>query len=136
MTSSFFYQTRVYTDDTDCSGIVYHANYLKWMEHARTEWLDYLGLSLKQLAQDGFLFVVRTAHLEYLKPARLNDTLNISCPVLESTRTQLLFQQDISSAQDKHCIFVQGRIKLVCVTPELKPTRIPETLMHALGEHT
>lgn len=130
----FVHQRQVYADDTDYSGVVYHANYLKFMEHARSEWLHSLGLSLKQLAQEGYLIIIRSAHVEYLKAACLNDPLAISCQITESSRTQVVFHQEVRSAQNKDCIYAIGTIKLVCVNQQLKPVRIPEVLVNKIME--
>ncbi len=86
----FNHQIRIYTDDTDCGGVVYHANYLKFMERARTEWLEHIGLALNQLATEGYLFAIRRAELEYLKPARLNDLVELSCAISDISRTQAI----------------------------------------------
>ena len=130
----FSHQLRVYADDTDFGGVVYHANYLKFMERTRSEWLESISISLSQWAKEGYLFIIRSAEIQYLKPARLNDYLEISCRIRELSRTQAIFQQEIYSADDKSCIYTTGVIKLVCVDHQLKPVRIPETLLQKMME--
>ncbi len=132
---NFIYHTRVYTDDTDYGGIVYHANYLKFMERARTEWLDHWGLPLSTLSNQGYFFVIRAAELNYLKPARLNDHLEITSEITDHTQTQFHFSHTVRNAHNKDCVYTTGEIKLVCVNPEFKPTRIPETLIQKITEN-
>ena len=83
--TEFRWRTRVYWEDTDGGGVVYYANYLKFMERARTEWLRSLGHQQHEIAEKfGFVFAVREARVNYLKPARLDDDLEVTCvPVPE-----------------------------------------------------
>jgi len=100
---------RVYYEDTDAGGVVYYANYLKFMERARSEWLRRLGFEQDELARDpGVLFAVRTAKLEFLKPARFNDLLEATVEIRERGRASLTFRQqirrDAESANGTHQI--------------------------------
>jgi acyl-CoA thioester hydrolase len=97
MTSpTFTWPLRVYWEDTDAGGIVFYANYLKFMERARTEWLRALGFDQSVLReQTGCIFVVTETALKYHSPARLDDELLVGCRVLEKTRTSVYFEQEI-----------------------------------------
>ena len=90
---------RVYYEDTDAGGVVYYANYFRFMERARTEWLRGLGFEQDELARDpGVLFAVRTAKLEFLKPARFNDLLEATVEIRERGRASLTFGQRVQRA--------------------------------------
>ena len=92
----FSIQSRVYYEDTDAGGIVYHANYLRWMERARTEWLRSLGAHHVELAQrDAIQFVVSSLEIRYLRPARLDDLLRIDLTVAQARKASLVLDQRV-----------------------------------------
>ncbi len=92
----FLWQARVYWEDTDGGGIVYYANYLKYLERARTEWLRANGIWQRQAhAEQGVVFVVRSLNVDYRQPARLDDLLSISCSAAPGGGASLVFQQEI-----------------------------------------
>lgn len=118
---------RVYYEDTDAGGVVFYANYLKFMERARTEWLRSVGVGQQELAlTDGVLFVVSALDMQYLKPARLDDAIVIESMVTHAGRASLNFaQRAIKDAQ----VLAQGHIRVGCVDAQsLKPTALPVTL--------
>jgi acyl-CoA thioester hydrolase len=122
---------RIYYEDTDAGGVVYYANYLKFLERCRTEWLREIGHDQADLLRDpGIAFVVRSVALEYLKPARLDDLLSVSLEVEKITKSQIFFRQHIrrsnpATAEDPDEL-VSGRIQIVCVNSALmKITSIP-----------
>jgi acyl-CoA thioester hydrolase len=123
----------VYYEDTDAAGVVYHANYLRFMERARTEWLRSLGFELPELAsRDGVLFAVRSIHLECLQPARLNQQLMVDCRLSDVRRTAMVFAQNILRDQDMMC---RSRVEVVCVDAEtFRPRRIPEKIVEKLDD--
>lgn len=99
--SRFSLRVRVYYEDTDAGGIVYHATYLRWMERVRTEWLRALGARHADLAdRDGIQFVVASLEIRYLRPARLDDLLNIDLEVVEVRRATLRLAQRTRPAAD------------------------------------
>ena len=98
----FQWQVRVYYEDTDSGGVVYYANYLRFMERARTEWMRALGFEQDRLIrEDGILFAVRAASLEFLQPARFNDLLSVSLDVVQRGRASLTFKQDVARCTDE-----------------------------------
>nr|HAT8713279.1 YbgC/FadM family acyl-CoA thioesterase [Legionella jordanis] len=119
-------QIRVYSEDTDLMGIVYHANYLKYFDRARTEMIRKSGLSLTMLAQYDCHFVITEAKLHYLAPAFLDDWLTVSSKIESKTSCSLNFEQNISNQDGK--LLCRGFITLVCVNANKKPKRIPENL--------
>ncbi len=105
---------RVYYEDTDAAGIVYHANYLKFMERARTEWLRAQGFEQDILAKQYKLaFVVSTANLEFVRPARFNDAISATCRVLRCGRASVEFEQDVVGANE--ALLCRGIIRVGCV---------------------
>ena len=127
---------RVYYEDTDSGGVVYYANYLRFMERARTEWIRMLGFEQDRLIRDdGILFAVRSASLEYLRPARFNDLLNVSVRLVERRRASLAFEQVVSRLDDDSDILCTGSVRIACLTAEsLEPTPIPAYLLEEIPD--
>ena len=121
----FEWIARVYFEDTDSGGVVYHANYLKFMERARTEWLRTLGLDQTKLKQeDKLMFVVRKIDIQYKIPARFNDELLIQTDCVKTTDYSIMLKQNI--LRDKQ-IITEGKVEIVCINSDLfKPVRIPK----------
>ena len=132
--NEFTLPVRVYYEDTDAGGVVYYANYLKFMERARTEMLRTLGFEQDQLAeQEGVLFAVHRSEADYLKPARFNDHLQVSAAVHELKKASLTFRQEVRRANGDICC--RGLVKVVCVRRDsFRPTPIPETILRAINE--
>ncbi len=124
--SGFSWQVRVYYEDTDFSGLVYHASYLKFLERARTEWLRWLGHEQSDLkARDNLLFVVRRLEIDYLKAARIDDLIDISV-TLTPSKHHVYFMVD-QEAQVAGEPIVRARLKLACLEADtLKPRVIPD----------
>ena len=126
MHENFFHKLKVYYEDTDSGGIVYYANYLKFLERARTEALVTLGFNNKKIKEDfGSLIIVKSCNVDYKKPAHLEDELNIRSFVKSITKTSFFMNQFISRGED---IIVEAKVHLVFVNNEGKPMRIPGTL--------
>jgi acyl-CoA thioester hydrolase len=123
----FFWPIRIYYEDTDAAGIVYHANYLKFMERARTEWLRQMGYEQNQLAVSvGILFVVRTINIDYIKPARFNDKLKVASSVLRLGRASLEFAQNVVAAD---AVLTRGWVKVGCIdAATLRPQAMPNDI--------
>jgi acyl-CoA thioester hydrolase len=127
MHENFFHKLKVYYEDTDAGGIVYYANYLKFLERARTESLVTLGFNNKKIKEDfGSLIIVKSCNIEYKNPAHLEDELNIRSFVKSITKTSFFMNQFISRGKD---IIVEAKVHLVFVNNEGKPMRIPGTLL-------
>ena len=129
--NAFTIPVRIYYEDTDAGGVVYYANYLKFLERCRTEWLRAIGHDQADLLRDpGIAFVVRSVALEYLKPARLDDLLTVSLEVERITKSQIFFGQHIRRASpegDEELL--SGRVQIVCVNAaKMKITSIPVEL--------
>lgn len=117
---------RVYYEDTDAGGVVYYANYLKFAERARTEMIRTIGINQ---SVENFLFVVRKAELDLLKPARLDDLLTIKTAVKQVKGASLVMEQHIYNGQ-QHLSTVNTVI--VTITPDFKPIRLPEKIRQKL----
>ena len=126
MHKNFFHKIKVYYEDTDAGGIVYYANYLKFIERARTEALVTLGFNNKKIKKnfDSFI-VVKSCNIEYKIPAFLEDELSIRSFVKSITKTSFFMNQFISRGND---LIAEANIHLVFVNNEGKPVRIPKTL--------
>ena len=121
----FEWNTRVYFEDTDSGGVVYHANYLKFMERARTEWLRSLGLNQAKLKQEEkVMFVVRKINIQYKIPARFNDELVVHTDRTKTTDYSIILKQNIFRDTE---LITQGQVEIVCINSNLfKPMRIPK----------
>jgi acyl-CoA thioester hydrolase len=126
-------EIRVYYEDTDAGGVVYHSNYLKYFERGRTEYFRGLGLSVSDLAQRGFIFPVVRVELDYRAPALHDDLLRVETEVLEVGKTSFTLGQQVLRAMDGK-LLADGRIKLVCVGPGMKAKRLPEELLQVLRD--
>jgi len=128
----FSWPVRVYYEDTDAGGVVYYANYLRFFERARTEMLRSLGFEQDSLrAEENVIFVVRSVTVDYLKPARFNEQLEVSAKVLEFRKTNLTFEQAVIRRQEVLC---QGVIRIACLDAvSMKPKLIPFALLEHLN---
>lgn len=117
------FDIRVYYEDTDMGGIVYHANYLKFIERARSAWVRELGLDQNAMrARDGLIFAVRRIEAEYLAPARFDDALQVDTRTVQVTGARLLMEQIVSRAGER---LFQAAVTLVCLTETGQPARLP-----------
>ncbi len=128
---TFVWPVRVYYEDTDAAGVVYYANYLKFMERARTEWLRNLGYGQGELAgREGVLFVVRTVELKYHRWARLDDALRVFTDVESRRRASLVFRQSVVADADEAPVLCSGLVSVACVRADsFRPTPIPNALL-------
>ena len=132
--STFTIQVRIYYEDTDVGGVVYYANYLRFLERCRTEWLREIGCHQTELLRDtGIVFVVRSVNVEYLIPARLDDLLTVSLEVEKITRSQIFFHQSVRRANPEAPNgwdeLLSGKVQIVSVNMEkMKVASIPTAL--------
>ena len=130
----FVWSARVYWEDTDAGGVVYYANYLRFMERARTEWLRARGYSQTALAADpGVLFAVAEANIKFHRPARLDDLLMISCQPTLDGATTLVFRQHIHRDSEKGDLLAAASVRVVCVgSANFRPRRLPPLIIEGL----
>lgn len=133
--NEFLWPIRVYYEDTDSGGVVYHSNYLHFMERARTEWLRELGLEQDELTQkNGVLFAVRAVNVEYHLPARFNEQLLITTKVQKISGASIILQQ-IVTKQGQNTVLCSGTIKIVSLQVEsFRPCPLPALLLGMLKQ--
>jgi acyl-CoA thioester hydrolase len=126
---NFVWPVRVYYEDTDAGGVVFYANYLKFFERARTEYLRSLGYEQDQLvANEGIIFAVRSIQVDYLYPARFNELLSVTADVIEIKRASLTFAQRICRGQDDLCT---STVRIACLDAKaFRPKAIPDYLLN------
>jgi acyl-CoA thioester hydrolase len=125
---TFRFPVRVYYEDTDAAGVVYYANYLRFMERARTEWLSARGFGVAALeGEHGIAFAVRRVEIDYLRPARLDDRLDVTFTVVEGGRSRLVADQEIRRG---HEVLTRARVTIACLDQRSwRPARIPAALL-------
>lgn len=131
---------RVYYHDTDCGGIVYYANYLKYLEEARTEFFDNKGIFIKDLAEKGILFVVARQEIDYKSPAHYGDELSIDARLTDVGRAKIEFANDISrisgiplsGKNQNREIVASAKTVMVCIDSRFKPKTIPDNIRKKL----
>ena len=134
--STFYWPIRVYYEDTDSGGMVYHANYLRFFERARTEWLRSIGLEQDVLRQElGILFVVHSMDIRFRRPARFNSLLQVATGIIRQRRASLEFDQRILNA-DNDSIICEATVTVACIdagteTPKALPDALIAELFHA-----
>jgi acyl-CoA thioester hydrolase len=133
--ASFSWPIRVYWEDTDAGGIVFYANYLKFFERARTEWLRSLGIEQQQLKErEGGMFVVAETSVRYLRPARLDDELIVTANLQGTGRASMTIEQQVLLKNTALC---EGTIRIGWVhVASLQPARIPQNIIESLKATT
>jgi acyl-CoA thioester hydrolase len=128
----FVWPLRVYYEDTDAGGVVYHSNYLNFMERARTEWLRSLGFEQKKLAAEtGLVFAVTRMNIQFLAPARLDDAIKVSVTLVKRGRASLNLGQEIYREADG-LVLVRATAKIAMLNDRFKPTRMPDAFLAVL----
>ncbi len=127
--SAYVWQVRVYWEDTDAGGVVYHSQYLNFFERARTEWLRSRGVHQARLAAEtGVVFAIRRMQVDWLFPARLDDLLDVSVHSVTAGATRLDFHQDMRRAEDGRHL-ASATVTAACLdAATFKPTRMPESI--------
>lgn len=137
MNEMFNWRVRVYYEDTDAGGVVYHANYLRFMERARSEWLRDIGHPVGQIAKrDHCLFVVREVNMKFLRPAKLDDELIVGARLVATRRTSMQIEQQIWRDNDESGdVLLNAMIQLVTVSSEtFRPIALPRFLTQLLKQ--
>ena len=129
----FSWPVRVYYEDTDAGGVVYYANYLKFLERARTEYLRALGFEQDQLKLEyGIIFAVHSLSIRYQKPALFNDALTVTAEIIDTGKARLTFKQMITRDKDKTSI-CSAEVTIACLNAEkFFPARIPALIQEVL----
>lgn len=133
--NEFILPIRIYYEDTDAGGIVYHANYLKFMERARTEWLRRLGMEQDVLAQQGFLFVLSQLSIHYRKPALFNEEIYVGTTLSQCHKASMLFAQQIwrQNPLGERELLADASVKVACITQDTRrPTPLPPAIRNLI----
>ena len=127
--SEFIWPVRVYYEDTDVGGVVYHSNYLNFMERARTEWLRQFGIEQDWLLAEGIAFAVGRMEIDFIRPARFNNALQVSVKLVKKGRASLVFEQEIYKQNDPATVLCRGQVKVGCIdTHRFRPIAIPDSI--------
>tara|TARA_S200000501_G_scaffold216046_2_gene202743 strand:- start:2490 stop:2897 length:408 start_codon:yes stop_codon:yes gene_type:complete len=133
MTNSFKYNLKIYYEDTDAGGVVYYANYLKFLERARSEAIYELGFSNTELKKKfGILIIVKSCNIDYKKPAVFEDKLSIISTIIEITKTSFVMRQNIKRNEE---LIAVANIRLVSVNSDGKPTKIPDNFKNSINKY-
>ena len=125
-------EKRIYYHDTDAGGIVYYGNYLKYLEEARTEFLEKRGLSVETFKEKGLMYAVRYCNVNYRSPARYGDTIISDASLKKATAAQLIFTQKIHNRETQR-LLVEAEVSIVCITADFKPGIIPDDLKEQIS---
>ncbi|MBT3204222.1 MAG: tol-pal system-associated acyl-CoA thioesterase [Gammaproteobacteria bacterium] len=136
MSSSQTFEWRVYFEDTDAGGVVYNANYLKFYERARTEFLRTLGFEQDDLLAQNIVFVVRNINIDFVKAARFNEILIVESNIVNLKKASLVFKQEIFTENNGQKVLVNNAlVKVVCVNADsFIPTGIPADIIDKLNQ--
>ena len=135
LNTSFCYNLRIYYEDTDAGGIVYYANYLKFFERARTEWLRTMGINQGHFLDQNIGFVVRKIEMDNISSAKLDDLLEVKSTITMLKRASLVFHQQITNQSQQ--LLCSATVRVACVnfkshnTQKVKPMAIPESILGA-----
>ena len=124
---------RVYYEDTDLAGIVYYANYLRFIERGRSEWLRALGIDQLALKEGGHVFAVRRIEADYLRPARFDDLLAVETVLVQMTAARIVVDQTVRRGD---ATLFAARVTLACLDGAGRPVRLPAALADALSTHS
>ncbi|WP_416236650.1 tol-pal system-associated acyl-CoA thioesterase [Yoonia sp. 72] len=122
------FNLRVYYEDTDLAGIVYYANYLKFIERARSEWVRDLGIDQTQMKAEGLVFAVRRVEADYLSPARYDDVLRVETVMLPGSGARLVMQQDVKRGD---ATLFSATVTIICMTTDGAIVRLPAAIRQA-----
>ena len=124
MANQFEFQIRIYIEDTDAGGIVYHANHIRFMERTRTEWLRASGIDHYWHQQD-YNFVVHKINVKYSRPICMDDLITVTARILSVKASSFVLQQNIYRGQ---ILLASGEVELACISKDMKPRRLPDEI--------
>lgn len=120
---------RVYYEDTDLAGIVYYANYLRFIERARSEWVRELGIDQVQMKADGLVFVVRRVEADYLSPAKYDDELMVETTMQAGSGVRLIVNQDVKRGEET---LFSAKVTIICMNAAGAVARLPAVIRHSV----
>lgn len=132
MNKPFSIKQRVYFEDTDAIGIVYYANYLRYMERARSEWLWSLGFCFDSFAKNGNHFVIHHVDITYHQPAKLKDDIEVTAELIQHKNSSVVFSQCVRNANDDKLIYAKAKVRVVCINEQGRPKPFPKDVLEKL----
>lgn len=132
--SEYIYRLRVHIEDTDCSGIVYHPNFLNFFERARSEWAEAVGYGIVWQRQNGILFPVRYAKVDFVRPVTVHQQVEVVTRIQQIRFASIIYDQHLRLADTTDTILCRAEIKIACVDRNLRPCGLPQSLIQLLGE--
>jgi acyl-CoA thioester hydrolase len=124
--NQFIYSLRVHIEDVDFAGVVYHSNYLNYMERARSEWAEQMGMGIDWQREHRIYFPVHSANIVYVKPARLHEKVEVVTSIKEVRQASIVYDQYLRLAGTSDKILCKAEIKIACVSEDMRPRPIPE----------
>jgi acyl-CoA thioester hydrolase len=125
---TFIFPLKIYIEDTDCLGVVYHSNYLKFFERARSEWAEQVGAGIVWQREQRIYLLVRSAKLDFLRPARLNDQIEVISQIINQKPASFVHDQYLRLASAPDTILCRAEIKIACVDQYFRPQALPQYL--------
>lgn len=132
--TSFIFPVRVHIEDTDFAGVVYHANYLNYFERARSEWIEHLGMGIDWQRACQIYFPVRSAHVDYLRPALLHEKLEVVSEIKSMKTASFICSQYLRRTGLDDTILCRAEIKIACTDQQMRPRALPELAKKFLSE--
>jgi acyl-CoA thioester hydrolase len=131
MNNEHIYTLRVHTEDTDFAGVVYHSNYLKFLDRARTEWSEEEGIGIAWQRQHQILLPVYSVEMFFLSPARLHEHVEVVSQLIEVRGASLLFAQHLRLQRSPHKMLCKAKVRIACVNHDMRPRPLPEAPLFA-----
>lgn len=130
--NSFVFPLKVYIEDTDYAGVVYHSNYLKFFERARSEWAEQLGFGMLWQREQAIYLPVHSIKIDFLKPAKLNDQLEVVSRIIKLKKASLVYDQYLRLCSVPDTILCRAEVKIACVDKSFRPQALPSCLLHEI----
>jgi acyl-CoA thioester hydrolase len=130
--NEFLFPLKVYVEDTDYAGVVFHSNYLNFFERARSEWIETLGMGIDWQTKQEIYFVIRSAKIDFYKPARLSDRLQVVTRVSHFKRVSMTFEQHLRLSSAPDTILCTAEIRVACLNKQFRPISLPRCKLHEI----
>jgi acyl-CoA thioester hydrolase len=131
--NQFIFPLKIYIEDTDYSGLVFHSNYLKYYERARSEWIDQNGMDMAWQMQQRIHFVIKSIQIDFLKPVRLGDMVEVVSRVSQVKAASIMFDQHLRLSSANYTILNKAQVHVVCVNEYFQPIGLPACFLHDLS---
>lgn len=133
--TEFIFPLRVYIEDTDILGMVFHANYLKYFERARSEWAEHVGMGIDWQRKEGVYFPVRSIKIDYFRPAQLHQMVEVVTRLIKVRPASMLYEQHLRPKDLNDTILCKAEVKIACVDLDLRPCPLPDSILQSYMEN-